>query len=365
MVSPFLFERITIIGLGLIGSSIALAVRQNKLAETVVGCDNSETALAYARSKNMIDVAMHDLKTAVRDSDLVIISTSPSAMESVSEQIAPTLKKGALVMDTASVKLPIMNAISRHLPSHVDFVPAHPVAGSEQSGGKAGKKDLFNNRRVVVTPNEPLQENMLQTVTSFWSKMGARVEGVPPDMHDRLYAYVSHLPHLLAFAAKKLIEDDENNKKLQKFLRISSSDTAMWAEIFHLNRDNLLTALDRYLDALWHINGELSRAPSEEKSATDTQLVHGVLFPRLASSCLVTTTMEAEKKDGFSYARYAGTGFADFISPVISEPEPEIEQISQHYLPMLELLQNYITELKKLRELVEATDTDALAEALK
>ncbi len=365
MVSPFLFDRITIIGLGLIGSSIALAVRQNKLAETIVGCDNSEIALAYARSHNMIDVAMHDLKTAVRDSDLVIISTPPSAMEDVAQQIASDLKEGALVMDTASVKLPIMNALSRHLPSHVDFVPAHPVAGSEKSGSNAGKKNLFDNRRVVVTPNEPLQDNMLQTVTSFWSKMGARVDGIPPDIHDRLYAYVSHLPHLLAFAAKKVIAIDGGDKKQQKFLRISSSNPAMWAEIFHLNRDNVTAALDRYLDALCHIEGELSQPPAEEKSETTSNLVHTTLFPRLASSCLITTAMEAEKNDGFSYARYAGTGFADFISPVISQPEPEIEQISQHYLPMLELLKNYITELKKLRELVAGSDTEALATALK
>lgn len=364
MASPFLFERITIIGLGLIGSSIARAVRAKKLADTIVGCDDSEVSLTYARSSKIIDIAMNDLATAVRDSQLVIFAVPPSQMEQVAKLCAPGLKNHAIVMDTASVKIPVMTGITKHLPAHVDFIPAHPIAGSEQSGIRAGRADLFDGRRIILTPNEPLQDRMLQIITHFWSAMGARVEGMPPDMHDTVYAYVSHLPQLLAFATRGLVKNDTESDTLKKFLRLRESNTTLWADIFILNRDHVLVALDRYLDAIWHIKGELKAAPKEEQSAANDVLARNVLFPRIAAACLITTVMEAEKKLGISFARYAGTGFSDFTTPAALAPEQEIEQISGHYLPVLNILQEYVSALKTLRASIENGDPQILEKAL-
>jgi prephenate dehydrogenase len=301
-------------------------MKKYHVAETVIGCDNNDISLTYARSNRVIDSAMNDLRLAVVESDLVILATPPSTMESVAATIGGSLKKHAIIMDTASVKVPIMKSISKFLPSHVDFIPAHPIAGSEKSGVRAGNADLFKGKRVIVTPDELLQDNVLQTITRFWELLGAKVEGIPPALHDVVYAHVSHLPQVLAYAAAQISSE------------------------FKDNRENVIAALDRYLDALWHIKGELARAPEAEQSGDDAALTHTVLFPRIAASCLITTVMEAEKKAGFSFARYAGTGFADFTSPVTVEPDADIEQISSHYLSVLAVIQDYIVALKDLRE---------------
>ncbi|NBX03435.1 MAG: prephenate dehydrogenase/arogenate dehydrogenase family protein, partial [Alphaproteobacteria bacterium] len=228
------FERITIIGLGLIGSSIARAVRANKLAETIVGCDQNELSIAYARAQGFIDVAAHDATIAVQGSDLVILATPPSTLESLTEKIAPHLARGCMVMDMCSVKRMAMDAIATHLPMHVDFVPTHPIAGSEQTGVSAGRADLFDKKRIIVTPNEPLQGDTLTKVNNFWQGMGARVEGMPPHLHDMVYGYVSHLPQLLAFSLSAplgaSVATGEGDETFARFTRLSGSSPALWSD---------------------------------------------------------------------------------------------------------------------------------------
>jgi prephenate dehydrogenase len=274
------------------------------------------------------------------------------------------LMAGAIVMDTASVKLPVMQAIAQHLPSNVDFIPAHPIAGSESSGIAAGRADLFQGKRVVLTPNEPLQGRMLETITRFWSEVGARVEGVPPDLHDVLYAHVSHLPQLLAFACRNIVPSEDLKPALKPFTRLQSSSAELWADIFTLNREPLIMALDRYMDALWHVKGELAKAPDKNEDKGDALLARQALMPRIIASCLITTVMECEKKLGFSFARYAGQGFADFTSPASAAPEGDIESISDHYLPVLSLLQDFLAKLTKFREQLLQGDKHGLASAI-
>ncbi len=157
-VSSSVFDRITIIGLGLIGSSIARAVHERGLAKTIVGCDHNEISLAYARKHGFIDTAESDPPKAVAGSDLVILATPPSTLADIAQSIAPHLKPGAIVMDVCSVKQPAIDAIAPHIPPGVDFIPAHPIAGSEQSGIAAGRADLFERKQVIITPKEPLQD---------------------------------------------------------------------------------------------------------------------------------------------------------------------------------------------------------------
>ena len=256
-----LFPRIAVIGLGLIGSSIARAAHERGLAGNIVGFDANELSLASARKQHYIDVAAKDLAEAAAGSQLIIIATPPSALAGIAEAIAPHLEKGAIVMDVCSVKQAAIDAIAPHIPAGVDFIPAHPIAGSEKSGAGAGRGDLFERKHVIVTPGEAVETGALKAVTAFWKALGARVEAMPPGIHDVVYAYVSHLPHLLAFAAAGPLAAYKEDEKLQSFLRLSESNPALWAEICVLNRENVLAALDRYLDAVAHIAGELNTAP--------------------------------------------------------------------------------------------------------
>jgi len=351
-----LFDRVTIIGLGLIGSSIARGIKKQGLAATVVGCDLNETSLAFGRQQNIIDVAAYDPAVSVSNSQMVILCTPPSTLGNVSRLIGPALMHNAIVMDTCSVKHVAMQAMTAQLPTTIQLVPAHPIAGSEQTGVMAGRADLFVNRRVIVTPDKPLQGDVLQKVNAFWEALGARVEGMPASLHDHLYAYVSHLPQLLAFACAVPLahhlsgKEEIPSEQLIKFLRLSASNQDLWADIFKLNKDNIINALDAYLNVISHIHDELTQAPEEDVSARDDNLARSRLFPLIAASCLVTTVMQAEKKAGFSFARFAGTGFVDFTAPATSPPDEAIGQISNQSLALRPVLREFIAELKQKRE---------------
>jgi prephenate dehydrogenase len=354
MAAP-LFERMTVIGLGLIGSSIARAAHERGIAETIVGCDQNEVTLAFGRKQGFINVAAYNPAIAVSGSQLVVIATPPSTLESVAQQIAGHLAQGALVIDTCSVKRIAVEAIEPLLPQYVEFVPTHPIAGSEQTGVSAGRADLFEGKRIIVTPHEPLQEYSLQRINNLWAKMGAKVEGMPPHIHDMVYGYVSHLPQLLAFAYGAPLGHPsmalKEGSTLARFLRLGGSSPVLWSDIFHFNKDNILNGLDEYLNVISHVYNELGNAPEGEGKAENDILVRTVLFPRIAASCLVTTVMNAERKAGFPFARYAGTGFADFTCPALSEPDESIEKISEHSHALRPILGRYIDELTRRRKL--------------
>lgn len=350
-----MFSQITIIGLGLIGSSVARAAREFKLAEFIVGNDSSDTALTYARSHGYIDTAVRDPALAVAGSEMVIIAAPPAAIGGIAKKISPKLRPRTIVMDTASVKQYVIDAVAPYLPLDVDFVPAHPVAGSEQSGGSAGRADLFQRRRVLITPGEPLDSSVMQTITQFWVGMGARVEGMPAPLHDQIYAYISHLPHLLAFAARNIINVPHTateDPMLQKFLRLSGSRASLWSEIFFYNRNNIINALDHYLAALHQIEQELSGAPHKDEATYNDSLARTVLFPHIAAACLVASVMAAEKEAGLSFARYAGRGFADFTTPATSSPEKYLEDISHQHGVVASVLKEYIVCLTSWRKML-------------
>jgi cyclohexadieny/prephenate dehydrogenase len=352
MTTP-VFKRITIIGLGLIGSSIARAAHENTLAEKIIGYDQNEISLAFALKEKFIDLAEIDIGKAVAESDLVIIATPPSTLGGIAEKIAPYLKTGAIIMDVASVKRPAIEAISPHLPDNVIFIPAHPIAGSEQTGVRAGKVDLFVKKRVIITPDAPPEPEILKKLTAFWAGMGARLEGMPAEIHDMIYGYMSHLPQLIAFCLEKPLGEffskTEDKPIYKSFLRIAGSSPELWAGIFELNKDNLLKGLDRYIDVISHVYNELKSAPASEESKDDPALAYTVLFPRIVASCLVTTVMEAERNAGIPLARYAGTGFADFTAPAIIPPDADIEQISAQYKMVEGILDEFLLRLKLFR----------------
>lgn len=366
------FSTVAIIGLGLIGSSIARAVCQQKMADTVIGVDANEISLAFARKQGFIDKSVTDPSLATQLADLIIIATPTGALARVCEAIKHHIKPGAIVMDTGSVKRLPLAIMQEILPTHALIIPAHPIAGSEQSGVSAGKAELFEKKRLIITPDSPIDEASFKRITEFWQGLGARVEAMPADMHDRIYGYVSHLPQLLAFAAGGIANPSahelENSAVLSQFMRLYDSDTVLWSNILHLNSDIILPALDRYIGVIEHIIKELGNAPADAlitDAKGDTAKSRHSLFPRIIASCLITTVMEAEKNAGLSFARYAGSGFADFTAPAHTAPDKDLEDISNQYRHVIPLLSRFVQQLVFLRGLIAADDEALLAESLK
>lgn len=361
------YQKVTVIGLGLIGSSIARAVHKQKLSSDIAGVDNNELSLSYARKHGFIDQASMRAADAVEGSDLVIIATPTHLLADICKQIAPKLKHGTLVMDVGSVKQIPLEVMTEHLPEHALIVPAHPIAGSEKSGVSAGNAELFEKKRVVITPSAPLTHDQLQKVTKFWQALGARVEAMPAELHDTVYGYVSHLPQLLAFAVRPIVSASEKeisgNAALSKFLRISHSDIELWCGIFLLNREIMMNVASRYLDVITHIRKELASAP-EDVASKDSDQTRLSLFPRIVASCLITTVMEAEKKTSVVFTRFAGTGFADFTTPATTAPDADLEKISDHYAQMTELMAALEARLTNIIDALESESAVALAKAL-
>lgn len=352
-----LCERISVIGLGLMGGSLARAIHDRGLCRHISASDTNEVSLAYAMKHGFVHSTSVDPSAAAMGSDIVLLAAPIAALSDIMSAIAPVLKADALIMDVGSVKLAAIEAIVPLLPAHAHYIPAHPIAGSEQSGVGASRAGMFERKRVVLCPEVPEITPELELATRFWHMLGAQVEPMPAHLHDQIYAYVSHLPQLLAFAAAQPLEEysqqEQSDDTLKSFLRLSHSSTELWIDIFLQNRENILKGLDRYVDALSHIIRELESAPAEEQHEATPQQVYTRLFPRIAASCLITTVMEAERKAGFSFARYAGTGFADFTCPATREPDEEIEMISRQHALIREVLQKFMRRLKQFREAID------------
>lgn len=255
-----MFARITIIGLGLIGSSIARALREKNLAETIIALDPSPEVRGAVGELGLADIITDDPETAVRDSDLVIVSVPVGAFESVARAIGPHLKPGAIVTDTGSVKRSVIDQMAGHLPRHVHFIPAHPVAGTEHSGPHAGFSTLFSGRWCILTPLPDSDPRAVETLAALWTAFGARVEVMTPEHHDTALGITSHLPHLIAYTIVGTAADLETQTRndvirfsasgFRDFTRIAASDPVMWRDIFLHNRESVLSILQRFTEDL-------------------------------------------------------------------------------------------------------------------
>ena len=251
--------RLAVIGVGLIGGSFALALKQAKLAAHVIGAGRNRANLELARERGAIDTIAPDAAAAARDADLVLVAAPVAQFEPIFRAIGPQLKASALVTDAGSTKRDVVAAARSALGSKIaQFVPAHPVAGAEQSGAAAATVGLFLDRRVVLTPLPENRPESIQRVEDAWKACGARITRLDPDQHDAVLAAVSHLPHLLAYALVDDIARRDNAEQLfsyaaggfRDFTRIASSHPEMWRDICLANRDRLLAELGRYQDKL-------------------------------------------------------------------------------------------------------------------
>lgn len=242
-----LFDRIAPIGIGLIGSSLARAIRKFDLATHVTVSTRKPETLGLAEELKLGHSYTLDAGQAVKDADLIIICTPMGAYQAVAKSIAAHLKPGAIISDVGSVKASAINDILPHLPESVHLVPGHPIAGTEHSGPKAGYADLFPGRWCILTPPEGTDPQATQKVSALWTACGANIEIMTPDHHDRVLAITSHLPHLIAYTivdTAAQLEDDTQNEVIKfsasgfrDFTRIAASDPVMWRDVFMTNKD--------------------------------------------------------------------------------------------------------------------------------
>ncbi len=250
------FGTLAIIGLGLIGSSIALAARHLALARTIAATDQDAGVRATVTRLGLADRITGDAAEAVRDADHVILCVPVGVCGAVAAAIGPALKPGAIVSDVGSVKAAVVEQVSPHLPAGVHFVPAHPVAGTENSGPEAGFAALFSNRWCILTPPEGTQPAAIARVRDFWEAMGSNVEIMTAAHHDLVLAITSHVPHLIAYNIVGTAADLETVTQsevikfsaggFRDFTRIAASDPTMWRDVFLNNREAVLEMLGRF-----------------------------------------------------------------------------------------------------------------------
>lgn len=262
-----LFSRLAIIGIGLIGSSIARAARLNGLVDEIAISDLSPVILKRAEELALGDSYHANAGDAVANADLVIACVPVGAAEAVAEAIALRLKPGAIVSDVGSVKGSVVRQMKPHLPDNVHFIPAHPVAGTEYSGPDAGFPELFVNRWSIVCPDEGTDPKALDRLVAFWAGMGANVECMSAERHDLVLAITSHLPHLIAYnivgtaADLEKVTESEVMKfsagGFRDFTRIAASDPTMWRDVFLHNKDAVLEVLGRFQEDLFALQRQI------------------------------------------------------------------------------------------------------------
>lgn len=255
-----LFNKLTLIGIGLIGSSIAHACRRAQLVSEITITTRRSDTLDEARRLNLGDHYTLDMTEAVRDADLVIACIPVGASESVAQQIGPHLKTGAIITDVGSVKRSVVNQMQPHLPDSVHFIPGHPIAGTEYSGPASGFASLFDDRWCILTPLETSAPSAVKQLTAFWQGLGSNVDLMDPDHHDLVLATTSHLPHLIAYNIVGTAADLEDVTQsevikysasgFRDFTRIASSDPTMWRDVFLHNKEAVLEMLSRFSEDL-------------------------------------------------------------------------------------------------------------------
>jgi cyclohexadieny/prephenate dehydrogenase len=258
--SEQIFDRVALIGIGLIGSSLARALRRDSPATTIVACARRPETLAAAERLELADVTTHDPARAAEGADLVVIATPLSAYAEIGRQIGPVLKPGAVVTDVGSVKEVVIRNLSPHLPAGVYLVPGHPVAGTEHSGPEAGFAELFCDRWCILIPLPETVPEALSAVRHMWERAGMRVVTMSAAHHDRVLAMTSHLPHLIAYTIVGTATNLEESLKseviefsasgFRDFTRIAASDPVMWRDIFLNNREAVLDVLQRFSEDL-------------------------------------------------------------------------------------------------------------------
>ena len=260
MTAP-IYEKVALIGLGLIASSMYWAMKRGAVASEVRGFARSAETRQTAREIGLCDVVCDTAADAVLEADLVVLCVPVGAMGAVAQEIAPHLKAGATVSDVGSVKRAVVDMVADHLPKDVHFVPAHPLAGTEKSGPTSGFAELFDNRWCFVMSEPCAESGAIERLCAFWQALGSKTEIMEPDHHDLVVAVTSHTPHLIAYTmvgvadGLRRVSDQEvvqySAGGFRDFTRIAASDPTMWRDVFLTNKEATLEILGRFTEELF------------------------------------------------------------------------------------------------------------------
>ena len=255
-----MFNKVCIIGCGLIGSSIARAIRKNHLSSKIVSSNRSDSVNKKVIELKIVDDSSSDTKKMAEGSDLIIIAAPLSSYEDIISKIKNSLKSGTILTDVGSVKENIISLIEKDVPANVSWISSHPIAGTEESGPEAGFSELFKNRWCILTPSKKAQEKDIKLLETFWKKIGSKVDIMEAKQHDYILSITSHIPHLIAYNIVNTSLNIQDEKEsvivkysaggLRDFTRIAASNPIMWRDIFIQNKKNTSKMIDKFIEDL-------------------------------------------------------------------------------------------------------------------
>ena len=255
-----MFKKVCVIGCGLIGSSVARAIKKNNLSTKIVSSNRSDAVNKKVIELKIVDDSSSDTKKMASGSDLIIIATPLSSYENVISKIKNSLKNGTILTDVGSVKENIINLVEKAVPENVSWISSHPIAGTEESGPEMGFSELFENRWCILTPSKKAKEKDIKLLETFWKKIGSKVDVMEAKQHDYILSVTSHIPHLIAYNIVNMTLDLQDKKEsgivkysaggLRDFTRIAASNPIMWRDIFIQNKKNTSKMINKFIENL-------------------------------------------------------------------------------------------------------------------
>ena len=255
-----MFKKVCIIGCGLIGSSLARAIKNNNLSTIIVSSNRSDAVNKKVIELKIVDDSSSDTKKMAEGSDLIIIATPLSSYNNVISKIKDSLKNGTILTDVGSVKENIISLVEKSVPQNVSWIPSHPIAGTEESGPESGFSELFKNKWCILTPSKKAKDKDIKLLKTFWEKIGSKVDIMEAKQHDYILSITSHMPHLIAYNIVNTTIDAQDKKEtdvakysaggLRDFTRIAASNPIMWRDIFIQNKKNTSKMIDNFIENL-------------------------------------------------------------------------------------------------------------------
>lgn len=352
--------KLAILGLGQLGGSLALAAKQAHTDIHITGYDISSQHAQALLARGAVDSVYDMPEAAVAEADFIFFACPLREYPALMARIAPHIPASAMVSDVGSVQR-CLHDVAAATTAHV--IASHPIAGSERDGPDAARAELFHQRLVLLTPNNP-EHPANEILAQFWAAMGTQVVFMPADVHDGVYAHVSHLPHLIAFASADYlhrlgVQVKPENAMLQQYLRISRSNARMWADVFIENRDALGFALKHVRAILNHMADELASGDADTQQLTNTEIAARFL-PRMVASSLIACVSMYEEQSGLNLKHFSGAGLRDAVSPASHEPEKELEAMSGVAKALANCVRGFDATLATFETAMETADHAAM-----